>query len=284
MGATPSRQAREGRETRRQTMILLVVSALVVAVSAEADPQYYINPYYTPYQPVVQYYPQAVAYPQYQQVAPSSYAEPKEDNTSEMKPTLYNADPEPFIGIWNQLPKGSGKYLPDVFGWERGPDYFSKWNTVPVQLRANRVRWRTDGQRMRNGFNSASGADPNKFTDKYSNPGSYQGRRKREAEPQQFVVSPYTYSFPQYQPVAAPVQAVQTAPDAKSYTPTVYSANPTLPGIWTQLQPGSGNYLPDVFGWDRGSEYFNKWLNVPVQLRANRVRWRTDGQRMRNGF
>ena len=58
---------------------------------------------------------------------------------------------------------------------------------MPVQLRANRVRWRTDGQRMRNGFNSASGADPNKYTDKYSNPGSYQGRRRKreaEAEPQ----------------------------------------------------------------------------------------------------
>ena len=107
-----------------------------------------------------------------------------------MKPTLYNADPEPFIGIWNQIPKGSGKYLPDVFGWERGPDYFSKWNTVPVQLRNNRVRWRTDGQRMRNGFNSASGADPNKYTDKYSYPGSYQGRRrKREADADpQYVV------------------------------------------------------------------------------------------------
>ena len=78
-------------------------------------------------------------------------------------------------------------YLKDVFGWERGNEYFNKWNDVPVQLRANRVRWRTDGQRMRNGFNSASGADPNKYTDKYSNPGSYQGRRRKreaEAEPQ----------------------------------------------------------------------------------------------------
>merc|ERR1712027_38505 len=92
-----------------------------------------------------------------------------------LKPTLYNAEPEPFIGIWNQLPKGSGKYLPGVFGWDRGEDYFMKWNDVPVQLRNNRVRWRTDGQMMRNGFNSASGADPNKKTDKYSYPGSYQG-------------------------------------------------------------------------------------------------------------
>ena len=61
---------------------------------------------------------------------------------------------------------------------------------MPVQLRNNRVRWRTDGQRMRNGFNSASGADPNKYTDKYSNPGSYQGRRRKrdaEAGPQYFA-------------------------------------------------------------------------------------------------
>jgi len=288
MGATPSRQAREGRETRRETMILLVISALVAAVSAEADPQYYINPYYTPYQPVVQYYPQAVAYPQYQQVAPSSYAEPKEDKASEIKPTLYNAEPEPFIGIWDQIPKGSGKYLPGVFGWDRGEDYFMKWNTVPVQLRNNRVRWRTDGQMMRNGFNSASGADPNKYTDKKSYPGSYQGRRKkREAEPQQYIVNPYTYSFPQYQPVAPqyqpvvqPIQAVE-----KSYAPTTYSAKaePFI-GIWDQLPKGSGKYLPGVFGWDRGEDYFMKWNTVPVQLRNNRVRWRTDGQMMRNGF
>ena len=82
-----------------------------------------------------------------------------------------------------------GTYLPGVFGWDRGYDRFSKWLDVPVQLRNNRVRWRTDGQRMSNGFNSASGADPNKYTDKYSNPGSYQGRRKREAEaePQYFA-------------------------------------------------------------------------------------------------
>ena len=99
-------------------------------------------------------------------------------------PKVYSADP----GFWTQIQPGSGNYLKDVFGWDRGSEYFNKWLNVPVQLRANRVRWRTDGQRMRNGFNSASGADPNKFTDKYSNPGSYQGRRKREAEPQQYVV------------------------------------------------------------------------------------------------
>merc|ERR1711884_89766 len=286
---TPSRQAREGRETRRQTMILLVVSALVAAVSAEADPQYYINPYYTAYQPVVQYYPQAVAYPQYQQVAPSSYAEPKDDKATELKPTLYNAEPEPFIGIWNQIREGSGNYLPDVFGWERGPEYFNKWLNVPVQLRANRVRWRTDGQRMRNGFNSASGADPNKYTDKLSYPGSYQGRRrKREADADpQYVVSPYTYAYPQYQPVvqyqpmAQPVQAVE-----KSFVPSTYSANPEpfFVGVWDQIPKGSGKYLPDVFGWERGPDYFSKWNTVPVQLRANKVRWRTDGQNMRNGF
>merc|ERR1712184_54495 len=131
-------------------------------------------------------------------------------------------------GYLTQIPQGSGKYLPDLFGWERGPDYFKKWNNVPVQIRNNRVRWRTDGQRMANGFNSASGADPNKYTDKYSYPGSYQGRKKREAEPQQYIVSPYTYSFPQYQTVAAPVQAVS------SYSPT------SLAGIAEQSTSKSG--------------------------------------------
>ena len=117
-------------------------------------------------------------------MAPSSYADPKED-TSALTPTLYNADP----GFFAQLPQGGGKYLPGVFGWDRGSDHFKKWNTVPVPLRANRVKWRTDGQRFSNGFNSQGGADPNKFTDKYSNPGSYQGRRKRDAEadPQYFA-------------------------------------------------------------------------------------------------
>ena len=160
----------------------------MAAVSAEpeADPQYYT---YAPYQPVVSYYPQAqvAAYPQYQQVAPSSYAEPKKDDASNLKPTLYNAEP-----IYADNPFGenlaNGVFLSDVFGWNRGPEHFSKWLNVPVQLRNNRVRWRTDGQRMSNGFNSASGADPNKYTDKYSNPGSYQGRKKREAEPQQYIV------------------------------------------------------------------------------------------------
>ena len=164
-----------------------VVTALVVSVSAEpeADPQYIAYTHANPYQPVLSYHPQpqVVAYPQ---VAPVSYAEPKKDYT----PTLYNAEPKPFIGVWNQIREGSGNYLPDVFGWDRGNEYFNKWLNVPVQLRANRVRWRTDGQRMRNGFNSASGADPNKYTDKLSYPGSYQGRRrKREADADpQYVV------------------------------------------------------------------------------------------------
>merc|ERR1711934_969495 len=171
MGLLRERQAKEGRRDRRTAMLrrLLVAAALVAAGSAEpeADPQYIT---YAPYQPVA-------SYPQYQQVVPSSYAEPKKDAPSDLKPTLYTADP----GFFTQIQPGSGNYLPDVFGWDRGSEYFNKWLKVPVQLRANRVRWRTDGQMMRNGFNSASGADPNKFTDKYSNPGSYQGRRKREA-------------------------------------------------------------------------------------------------------
>ena len=77
-------------------------------------------------------------------------------------------------------------FLPGVFGWNRGANHFAKWLERPITSN-NRVRWRTHGQRMSNGFNSASGADPNKKTDKYSNPGSYQGRKKREADPQYFV-------------------------------------------------------------------------------------------------
>merc|ERR1711953_1597910 len=122
------------REDREEVAMLrfLVVAALAAVVSSEADPQYFINPYYTPYQPVVSYYPQP-QYPQYQVVP--TVAEPKEDKTTDLKPTLYDAQP----GFLTQIPKGSGKYLPDLFGWERGPDYFSKWNKVPVQLRNNRV-------------------------------------------------------------------------------------------------------------------------------------------------
>ena len=122
------------------------------------------RPYVSTYQPTVQTVPV---------VAPS------------YTPTVYSADP----GFFVQLPPGGGKFLPDAFGWDRGSNHFKKWNTVPVPLRANRVKWRTDGQRFSNGFNSQGGADPNKFTDKYSNPGSYQGRRKRDAEadPQYFA-------------------------------------------------------------------------------------------------
>merc|ERR1712156_800369 len=171
----------------------------------EAEPQQYIvNPY-------------TYSLPQYQAVAPQyqPVVQPIQAVEKSYAPTTYSAKAEPFIGIWDQLPKGSGKHLPGVFGWDRGEDYFMKWNTVPVQLRNNRVRWRTDGQMMRNGFNSASGADPNKYTDKKSYPGSYQGRKKkREAEPQQYIVNPYTYSFPQ--PVATSVQA--------AYVPTTYAA------------------------------------------------------------
>ena len=121
--------------------------------------------------------PYTYSFPQYQAVAPQyqPVVQPIQAVEKSYAPTTYSAKAEPFIGIWDQLPKGSGKYLPGVFGWDRGEDYFMKWNTVPVQLRNNRVRWRTDGQMMRNGFNSASGADPNKYTDKKSYPGSYQG-------------------------------------------------------------------------------------------------------------
>ena len=90
-------------------------------------------------------------------------------------PTVYSADP----GFFVQLPQGSGNYLPDVFGWERGQNYFKKWLKKPVTSN-NNVKWSTHGQTFKT--YQPGGADPNKFTEKYSNPGSYQGRRKREAE------------------------------------------------------------------------------------------------------
>jgi len=218
-------------------MRLLICAVLVAAASAapapeaEADPQYIVSPYVStypgvstyPYMPTTQYVqPQVVPQASYVQAAP------------QMVPTTYAANP----GFFEQLPQGGGKYLPGVFGWDRGSDHFKKWNTVPVPLRANRVKWRTDGQRMSNGFNSASGADPNKFTDKYSNPGSYQGRKKRDAEadPQYFAtqfVDPMTgavgyypvmpttqYVQPQMVPQASYVQA------APQMVPTTYAANP----------------------------------------------------------
>ena len=112
--------------------------------------------------------PYTYSFPQYQPVAAPVQVEPAQVEKSYV-PTTYAASPGWLVG------QTKGTYLPGVFGWDRGYDRFSKWLDVPVQLRNNRVRWRTDGQMMRNGFNSASGADPNKFTDKYSNPGSYQG-------------------------------------------------------------------------------------------------------------
>ena len=144
----------------------------------------FFRPYASKYQPAAQTVPAVASYT-------PAVSTPSVVNTptAVYTPTTYIANPTADPGFFVQIPAGSGNYLPDVFGWERGSEYFNKWLDVPVQLRNNRVRWRTDGQNMRNGFNSASGADPNKYTDKYSNPGSYQGRKKREAEaePQYFA-------------------------------------------------------------------------------------------------
>ena len=101
-----------------------------------------------------------MAYQPYQQEVASSYA-----------PTTYAASPEPGLLFDKAL---DATFLPGVFGWDRGSDHFAKWLKRPITSN-NRVSWRTHGQRMSNGFNSASGADPNKKTDKYSYPGSYQG-------------------------------------------------------------------------------------------------------------
>ena len=124
-------------------------------------PTLYSRPYVYPYQPAVQTVPAITSY----------------------TPSVYSADP----GFFVQLPAGGGKYLPDVFGWERGSEYYKKWLGCPTALCKNRVKWRTDGQRFKT--YQPGGADPNKFTDKYSDPGQYQGRKKRDAEadPQYFA-------------------------------------------------------------------------------------------------
>merc|ERR1712214_271550 len=160
---------------------------------------------------------------------PTVYAQPQ---VPAVTPTVYAADP----GFFTQIPPGSGNYLPDVFGWERGQNYFKKWLKKPI-THNNRVKWRTHGQKMGNGFNSASGADPNKYTDKYSNPGSYQGRRKREAEAEpQFIATQFydpTTGAKAYYPVMPAQQYVQTpvvqtpvVQQQVAYTPTTYAADP----------------------------------------------------------
>jgi len=201
-------------------MRLLVAAVLVAAASAapapdaEADPQFIATPYVYPYQSPVQTV----------QTVPT---------VSSVTPTVYSADP----GFFVQLPAGGGKFLPDVFGWERGSEYYKKWLGCPTALCNNRVKWRTDGQRFKT--YQPGGADPNKFTDKYSNPGSYQGRKKRDAEadPQYFAtqfVDPMS-GAKAYYPVMPTTQYVQTmpqvsyvqaAPQQVSYTPTTYAADP----------------------------------------------------------
>jgi len=200
-------------------MRLLVAAVLVAATSAaptpDADPQFIATPYVYPYQPAVQTVPAITSY----------------------TPSVYSADP----GFFVQLPAGGGKYLPDVFGWERGSEYYKKWLGCPTALCKNRVKWRTDGQRFKT--YQPGGADPNKFTDKYSDPGQYQGRKKRDAEadPQYFAtqfVDPMTGAKGYYpvvpttsyvQPVTT-VQAVQPQVSYVQATPqvtrTVYTADP----------------------------------------------------------
>merc|ERR1712117_240903 len=192
----------------------VLVAATSAAPTPDADPQFIATPYVSTYQPVVQTVP----------VAPSH------------TPTVYTANP----GFFVQLPKGGGQYLPDVFGWERGTDHFKKWLKRPI-THNNNVKWRTDGQRFKT--YQPGGADPNKFTDKYSDPGQYRGRKKRDAEadPQYFAtqfVDPMTGAKGYYpvvpttsyvqptvqtvQPVQPQVSYVQAAPQVR----TVYTADP----------------------------------------------------------
>merc|ERR1712241_1559335 len=227
---------------RQETkMRLLVAAVLVAATSAaptpEADPQFIATPYVYPYQPAVQTVPAVTSY----------------------TPTVYSADP----GFFVQLPPGGGKYLPDVFGWERGSEYYKKWLGCPTALCKNRVKWRTDGQRFKT--YQPGGADPNKFTDKYSDPGQYQGRKKRDAEadPQYFATPTYTTA------VIAPSYGTPAV------LPVIYEAEP---GFFVQLTPGSGKFLPGLFP-NRGPSYFDQWLEPPFG-QGNQVHWSTDGQKM----
>jgi len=222
-------------------MRLLVAAVLVAATSAaptpDADPQFIATPYVYPYQPAVQTVPAITSY----------------------TPSVYSADP----GFFVQLPAGGGKYLPDVFGWERGSEYYKKWLGCPTALCKNRVKWRTDGQRFKT--YQPGGADPNKFTDKYSDPGQYQGRKKRDAEadPQYFATPTYTTA------VIAPSYGTPAV------LPVIYEAEP---GFFVQLTPGSGKFLPGLFP-NRGPSYFDQWLEPPFG-QGNQVHWSTDGQKM----
>merc|ERR1712122_3696 len=206
---------------RQETkMRLLVAAVLVAATSAaptpDADPQFIATPYVYPYQPAVQTVPAITSY----------------------TPSVYSADP----GFFVQLPAGGGKYLPDVFGWERGSEYYKKWLGCPTALCKNRVKWRTDGQRFKT--YQPGGADPNKFTDKYSDPGQYQGRKKRDAEadPQYFAtqfVDPMTGAKGYYPVVPATsyvqptVQTVQTVQPQVSYVQAAPQVTPQVRTVYT---------------------------------------------------
>ena len=88
--------------------------------------------------------------------------------TPAVLPVIYEAEP----GFFVQLTPGSGKFLPGLFP-NRGPGYFDQWLEPPFG-QGNQVHWSTDGQKM--GPYQPGGADPNKFTDKYS-------KRSADAEP-----------------------------------------------------------------------------------------------------
>merc|ERR1712117_722709 len=206
---------------RQETkMRLLVAAVLVTATSAaptpDADPQFIATPHVYPYQPAVQTVPAITSY----------------------TPSVYSADP----GFFVQLPAGGGKYLPDVFGWERGSEYYKKWLGCPTALCKNRVKWRTDGRRVKT--YQPGGADPNKFTDKYSDPGQYQGRKKRDAEAdaQYFAtqfVDPMTGAKGYYPVVPATsyvqptVQTVQTVQPQVSYVQAAPQVTPQVRTVYT---------------------------------------------------
>ena len=79
----------------------------------------------------------------------------------------------------------------------------------------------------------------------------------------------HNVSRPTYTTVVAPSYATPAV------LPVIYEAEP---GFFVQLSPGSGKFLPGFLGWDRGPDYFDKWLKTPAAIHGNQVHWSTSGQ------
>ena len=87
--------------------------------------------------------------------------------------------------------------------------------------------------------------------------------------PSQTISSMHNVYRPTYTTVVAPSYATPAV------LPVIYEAEP---GFFVQLSPGSGKFLPGFLGWDRGPDYFDKWLKTPAAIHGNQVHWSTSGQ------